>query len=63
MGWKSNTIWRLTANCTDLGKPKSGVYTSIFARFRGHSITKSSLPNHQLSLTLEVLMGTIGLFN
>ena len=35
----------------DLGKPKLGVYTSISARFRGHSITKSSLPNHQLSLT------------
>ena len=34
----------------DLPTPKSGANTSISARFRGQSLTKTSLSNHQLSV-------------
>ena len=41
----------------NLGKPKLGTYSLLSARFRGHSLTKSSLPNHQLSLTFGSVNG------
>ena len=41
----------------NLGKPKPGANTLISARFRGHSLSKTSLPNHQLSLTFGNVSG------
>ena len=41
----------------NLGKPKLGTYSIISARFRGHSLTKSSLTNHQLSITFGSVNG------
>ena len=41
----------------DLPNPKSGANISINARFRGHSLTETSLSNHQLSITYGSVNG------